>query len=171
MNKLITFVGYILLLLALLINIAFAQTSGSQKKDNYPRVLSDTAVNTRLQNDWDKRNSNIQNQLVQWYELGDGYYGAYNIDNDKYMTLYDANGDYVQTLRRSEWSKVPGPIKLSYEASPHKKQKVSSYWEVSDPNMKGYYVEYTDDHGKNVRLYANEKGEFSTAVPKAKAKH
>ncbi len=161
-----------IILAALLANETFAQTSGVQQDQTYPRVLEDKSASERLQKDWKKRNSTIQNQPVQWFDLGEGFYGSYTNDNTKYMALYDEDGNYVQTFRKTDWNNVPATasIKSSYDLSNYKSQEVSSFWEVSDPNMKGYYFEIADDKGKVSHVWANETGEFSTTVPKAKTK-
>lgn len=157
-----------IILSSVLSSAGYAQTSA--EKDSL-REVKDKAVSERLQKDWSQRNSTMQNQSVQWYELGDGFYGSYNADNAKFMTLYDQDGNYVQTLRKSEWSNVPASVKSTYEISNYKSQEVTSYWEVSDEAKKGYYLEFKDDQGKVSRIWANEKGEFSTTVPKTKPKN
>jgi len=156
---------------ALLGNVAFAQTIDDQDR-LYPRILEDKATSDQLQKDWKKRNSSIQDQPVQWFDLGDGYYGAYSNENIKYMSLYDENGKYVQTYKKIDWSTVPATasIRSSYDLSPYKTQKVTGYWEISDPLVKGYYFELVDEHGKVSHIWANEKSEFSTFVPKDKTK-
>jgi hypothetical protein len=161
-----------LMLAALLTNVTFAQTSDAKQDQPYPRILEDKATSERLQKDWKKRNATIQSQSVQWFEIGDGYYGSYTQDNNKYMTLYDLDGNYIKTYKKVDWSTVPATasIKSTYDLSNYKSQKVTSYWEATDPDLKGYYFEITDDQGKVSRVWANETGEFSTVVPKPKTK-
>ena len=170
MKKITKYFGC-LLFTALLGNVAFAQTI-DDKDRMYPRILEDKTTSDHLQKDWKKRNSSIQNQPVQWFDLGDGYYGSYTNDNNKFMSLYDQDGKYIHTFRKVDWSTVPATasIRSSYDLSQYKTQKVTSYWEVIDPNMKGYYFEVADDQGKTTRIWANENGEFSSTVPKDKTK-
>ena len=137
--------------------------------DIQPKILTDQAMGQRLQKDWIKRNSKIQNIPVEWFEMRDGFYGTYTSNNQHYRALYDANGNYIETLKKSDWnSKVPSPVKSSFELSNYKSQKVTGYWELA--SQKVYYLELTDDQGKISRLWANEKGDFSTTAPKLKSK-
>ena len=134
-----------------------------------PKTLSDQVMTQRLQKDWNKRNSKSQNVPVEWFEMRDGFYGTYSSNNQHYRALYDANGNYIETLKKSDWnSKVPSPVKSSFELSNYKSQKVTGYWELA--SQKVYYLELTDDQGKISRLWANEKGDFSTTAPKLKSK-
>ena len=139
--------------------------------DIQPKIVSDQAMSQRLQKDWNKRNSKIQSVPVEWFEMRDGFYGTYTSNNQLYRSLYDANGNYIETLKKSEWnSKVPAPVKSSFDLSNYKSQKVTSYWEVLNASQKVYYLELTDEQGKISRLWANEKGDFSTTAPKLKSK-
>ncbi|MEO7990906.1 MAG: hypothetical protein ABI663_15265 [Chryseolinea sp.] len=162
-----------LLLLTGLANVLYAQSDRIIPADQFPaHPLSDQATGLSLQKDWSNRNSKIQNLPVQWYEIGDGYYGTYSVDNQNYMTVYDIEGHYIETLRRLEWNgNDQNPVKSSFDLSTYRTQEVTSYWEVVDRNQKGYYLEVTDDQGKVSRLWANEKGDLSSSIPKAKSKY
>ena len=63
-----------------------------------------------------------------------------SISGEHAIALYDANGNYIDTLKKSDWnSKVPGPVKSSFDLSNYKSQKVTSYWEVANASQKVYY--------------------------------
>ncbi len=131
-----------------------------------PTILTDGEVSQKLQRDWSKRNAATKNQLVKWYVSGDYFYGTYTNNNHPYMALYDTEGNYIETLKKSEWnSKVPNPVRSSFDLSDYKKQEVIAFWIVSDPGKMGYYLELIDDLGKESRIWANEKGDFSVIPP------
>jgi hypothetical protein len=150
--------------------VSFAQTEGTQSDNDYPKMLESKTMTDRLQTDWQKRNDSIQSQSVQWYELKDGYYGSYNNNSSDYMTLYDRDGNYIQTNRKGDWNTASASVKSQYDESNYKSQNVTSYWEVVDPGKTGYYFELTDDQGKPSRVWMNNTGVFATHVPKAKPK-
>lgn len=149
-----------LMLTGLMSASAFAQSTSENKYE--PRSLNDRTISDQLQKDLYKRNSNLSNQPVSWFDAGDGYYGIYSHNDHEYMTRYDKKGNYKETMTKKEWNdKVPASVRTSFDDSPYKDQQVANYWEVSDPDKKGYYLELNDDKGKVSRLWANEKGEFA----------
>jgi hypothetical protein len=151
-----------LLLSILMTSVAYAQ-------DAYPRPLTDKTVGDNLSKDWGQRNPGTENPGVQWFDVGDGYYGTYNTGTTPYMTFYDRDGAFVQTYKKGDWNSVASKVKSSYDGSAYKNQEVTGYWESSDPSKKGYYLEVKDDNGKSSRVWANEKGEMSPAFPKGQS--
>jgi hypothetical protein len=131
---------------------------------NAPKPLTDRSVSDKLYQDLQQRNSSVSDQPISWFDAGQGYYyGTYSYNNQDYMTRYNMDGVYIETLTKKEWdANVPAPLRSSFESSPYHSQQVSSYWEVSDANRKGYYLELNDGKGKQSRIWGNEKGEFST---------
>lgn len=151
---------------------ANAQTPSTQVDPNEPVKLTDPTVSKRLATDWNTRNSKMKDVPVEWYNSNDGYYGRYSNESMDYMTRYDKKGNYVETMRKKDWNDgVPSDLKSSFENSNYKTHKVSSYWEVSDPNRKGYYMELTDDQGKNSKVWVDEKNNFSTSPYVVKPKN
>jgi len=150
-----------LLFTAMIANASYAQDNGS------PRPLTDKTVSGNLSKDWSQRNPGTQNPSVQWYDVGNGYYGTYTSGTTPYIAFYDKDGGYVQTYKKGEWSSVHAALKSSYDVSAYKNQEVTAYWESSDPAQKAYYLELKDDKGKTSRVWANEKGELSPVFPKA----
>lgn len=120
-------------------------------------------MSDRFAKDLNSRNAMTSNQPISWFDSGNGYYyGTYTIDNQNYMTRYDAKGNYAETLTRKEWDDtVPPSVVTFLSESPYKDYTVRSYWEVSDPNKKGYYFEL-DNKGTPSRVWLSEQGKFST---------
>lgn len=148
------------LLTGLMSVTALAQSTPPNQ--NEPRPLNDRLVSDRLDTDWKSRNPGFTSQPFRWYDDGDGYYGTYSNNNQDFMTRYDRSGNYVQTLSKKEWNdNVPVALRNSFLESPYKSQQVTSYWEVSDPGKKGYYLVFKDDHGKVSRVKADENGLIS----------
>lgn len=155
-----------LLVSALLVNTAYAQTPQSQSS---PRPLSDKTMSDRLQKDLSNRNSGVSNQQLNWFESNDGFYTNYSINNEEYMTRYDKQGNYIESMRKKVWNdQVPANIRTSFDNSNYKSQKVSGYWELSDNNRKGYYMELKDDNGKMTKVWVDDKGKFSSTPFKGK---
>lgn len=146
-------------------------TAFAQEHRTEPRSLHDKNVSDRLQKDLFNRNTTLNGQPVSWFDTGDGYYGTYSNNDENYMTRYDKNGKYVETMTKREWNdNAPASLRSSFDASPYKSQEVKSYWEVSDPGKKGYYMEFNDDNGKLSRVWGNDKGEFSNKPYDSKPK-
>ncbi len=147
---------------------AFAQTTPEKQ---YPQKSSDKTVNDRLQKDWSKRNAKNLDQTVQWYELGDGYYGNYMNSDSEYVSYYDKKGTYVQSYKKGDWGNVSPTLKSFYDNSEYKNQEVTGYWENSEANKKGYYLELKDDQDKMSRVWVDENGKFSKEMPMTKPKN
>lgn len=138
------------------------QVSPSQNSQE-PSVINDATLSERLQKDLSTRNNTIGTAPIGWYDAGYGYYGTYNVGDVNYMSRYDREGKYVETLKRGEWNaNVPSSLRSSFDQSTYKSQSVTGYWETSDPSRKGYYLELKDDKGKMSRVWADEKGTFTT---------
>jgi hypothetical protein len=149
-----------ILLSALFTSSVCAQTMPTQQ--DQANRLSDGVMSQRLDKDWSTRNPTMPAMPVEWYNSIDGYYGTYASDGNQYMTRYDSKGNYVETMTKKEWNnEVPSGLKSSFDKSGYKSQEVTSYWEVSDPNRKGYYMELTNGKGKMSRAWADGNGKFS----------
>lgn len=130
---------------------------------NAPRKLTDSTMSERLALDWNTRNSKLKDQSVDWFDSNDGYFGTYTIDSIDYMTRYDKEGNYIETMNRKEWDEmIPRGVKSAFDNSMYKTQEVTSYWEVSDPFRKGYYMELKDNENRVTRVWADENGRFTT---------
>ena len=157
-----------LLVSALLVNNAYAQTQQSQTS---PR-LYDKAMGERLQKDLNNRTADISNQQLDWFESKDGFHTNYSINNEEYMSRYDKQGNYIESMRKRTWDdQVPMDIRTSFDKSAYKAQNVSGYWEVSDLDRKGYYMELKDDNGKVTNVWVDDKGRFSSIPYKGKPKN
>ena len=153
-------------------SLTYGQTASDSntQDDRDPRVLKDKAVTDRLHKDWTGRNSELKNELVQWYEFEDGYYGYYNNGTTPHTAFYGKDGNYIQSYRKSDWNMVSPALKTSYDVSKYKDREVSAYWESSEPEKKGSYLELIDNKGKNSRVWVDDKGQFSSTSPKVKPK-
>ena len=146
---------------------SYAQTTPMQQDQT--NRLSDGTMSQRLGKDWSTRNPTMSTMPVEWYNSTDGYYGTYSNDNNQYMTRYDSKGNYIETMTKKDWNNdVPSGLRSSFDKSDYKSQEVTSYWEVSDPNKKGYYMELTDSKGKMSRAWVDENGKFSKMPYKSK---
>src|SRR6188768_1164488 len=74
--------------------------------------LSDPSMSQRLQGDLGTRNEQLRTQPVDWYSNGEGYYGTYTIGQDDYITRYDKQGVYVETLKKGDWNGTDVPASL-----------------------------------------------------------
>jgi hypothetical protein len=158
-----------ILLSALFTTSVYAQTTPMQQDKILPTRLKDGTMSQRMEKDWSTRNPNMSSMPVEWYSSADGYYGTYSNDNNQYMSRYDSKGNYIETMTKKDWSKdVPAELKSSFDKSDYKSQEVTSYWEVSDANKKGYYMELNDGKGKMSKVWADENGKFSKMPYKSK---
>jgi len=127
-------------------------------------VSMDTTRHDRMEKDLRKRNSVTNDQKVNWKDLGYGSIGTYSSNNTQYMARYDQDGKYVETLTKKEWNNnAPAKLRSAYDQSNYKSQKVTGYWEVTDPSKKGYYLELNDDQNQPTRVWVDEDGKFSTS--------
>lgn len=137
-------------------------TTQTQTQNQDPRPLSDKAMSTRLQTDIGKRNTSLGNNPVSWYDAGYGYYGTYSMNNQQYMARYDRQGNYVETLTRKEWNdQIPQATRDAFTNSSYGTQRVTGYWESTDPGRKGSYYELSDATGKTSSVWNDGTGKFS----------
>src|SRR6188768_1887689 len=85
-----------------------------------------------------------QARTVSWWDSGNGFICKYSVNDRNYMARYDTRGNYVETLIQKEWDERVSPLlQSSFQQSQYKSQKVTSYWEVMEPQKKGYYLEFS----------------------------
>jgi hypothetical protein len=124
----------------------------------------DSTRNQRMENDLNKRNLLTKNEKVTWKYSGVGYNGTYTSNHVQYMAQYDLNGKYLETLTKKEWNdNVQEKLRSAYDQSIYKNQKVTGYWEVTDPIAKGYYLELNDNQNKPSQVWINENGNISSS--------
>jgi hypothetical protein len=105
---------------------------------------------------------------ISWWDCGNGFIYQYTIDNTKYMTRYDKQGNYVETLMQKVWSDSCA-LNSSFQQSQYKHQKVIGYWEVADANKEGYYLEMRDSKNQISGVWVDDEGNFSK-IPASKPK-
>jgi hypothetical protein len=76
-------------------------------------------------------------------------------------------GNYIETLRQKAWNDS-STLQPSFQKSQYRQQKVISYWEVSDANKTGYYLEMRDSAKQVSSAWVNELGNFSTVPTSSK---
>jgi hypothetical protein len=138
------------------------QSTGT--KSPTPQRVTDPMVSDRLAKDLSTRNTATASQTINWYETSYGYTGNYAIGSANYMARYDQQGNYVETLRRTEWNNtnVPNALLNAYGQSPYKDQTVTGYWSVTDAGKSGYYLELRDKNGVSSNVWADSQGKFTT---------
>lgn len=130
-----------------------------------PQRVTDPMVSDRLAKDLSTRNAATANQTISWYQTNYGYTGNYALGSANYMARYDQQGNYVETLRRSDWnnSNVPTSLINAYGQSAYKDQTVTGYWSVTDPGKSGYYLQLRGQNGSTSAVWADSQGNFTTA--------
>jgi len=150
-------VSYILML-TLIANTLYAQTIvGKEQHDPEKELYAEAlkfAYNT---------------QTESWWDSGNGFICKYVSPKGCYMIRYDKQGKYVETLEQKVWSDTAA-LQPSFQLSQYKSQKVTSYWEVSDVNKKGYYLELKDNKNNISCIWVDAQGIFSAIPSVYKAK-
>jgi len=158
MKKSISHFGCILYIL--MANVLYAQPLGKETGQK-PEVVASS------------RNLIMayQARTVSWWDSGNGFICKYSVNNRNYMARYDTRGNYVETLIQKEWDdRVSPSLQSSVQRSQYKSQKITSYWEVMEPQKKGYYLEFNSVGNRLVSVWADDQGNFSM-VPGSSPKH
>ena len=155
MKNILALIGLLLLLTML------AKAQGINDK------MSEADVNTQLLSDLNTRYPETKKEVIVWDNSASGYDALYRIRDIDFLTHYDKNGKYVETLRKKDWNaNVPAAIKNSYDKNFHNQYRVEKYWEVSDPTRKGYYLELKDKDGLSKKIWLDDQGKVFNAVSK-----
>jgi len=164
MKKMVIYFNCVLLC-AMIMNVDVLAQDQNLPPD---RPLSDKGMSERLAKDLNSRNAITMSQPISWWSTDYGFYGTYMVDSMDYLTRYDKQGKYLETLTRKVWNNsVPVPVANAFNQSQFKNVPVIEYWEVTDPNRKGYLLKL-NDNGKEQRLWINDQGKLSTkpyAIP------
>jgi hypothetical protein len=149
MNAKLNHIGY-LLMFTLITSALNSQTPG-QGQNEYP---------THENLDTKKSSKIFGTQTISWWDSGNGIIRKVSVDNISQITRYDKQGKYVETLKQKVWNDASALLS-TFQQSQYKLQKVTGYWEVSDANKKGYYLELNDNDNRILSVWVDEQGIFS----------
>jgi hypothetical protein len=131
---------------------------GDRKDEN----RLDKDLTERLSQNLYSRKPAAKDAVIVWDNTDEGYEGNYAIGDVKYMSRYDKNGNYVETLTEKKWDdNVPDNIRSSFNNSEYKSGRVEHYWEVNEPSRQGYYLDIKDTNGNSRRIWSDREGKFS----------
>lgn len=149
---------------AMLFQVGFAQDTNPNANQNQDNTQSNN-IPQQTQEDLLKRYPDLNEQSVMWESAGNEFSASYNMNETEYMTRYDAEGNWLETMQKREWDdNVPENLKMGFNDNAYENYQVDSYWEIteSDPNSgrdKGYFFYLKDKEGntKNVRMDSQGK--------------
>ena len=145
-----------MLMLTLITSTMYAQTlvkdKGAQQQDLITKYLK----------------SSYSPRVVSWWDSGNGFIYKSTGETNAYLTRFDKQGNYVETLKRKIWNDS-SLLQPSFQQSQYKQHRVISYWEVSDVNKKGYYLEMSDSKNQSSSVWVDDLGKFSI-IPSVKIK-
>jgi len=139
-------------LLIISIFIAAAGSLGAQQNE----------ISDKLTADLNKRVPETRSYSLTWASPRFGYYARYTIDNVEYMSLYDKQGVYKETLEKKPWDdRIPETIRLEFGNSAYSLCSVLTFWESMQTYNKDFYLELMDREGKSQATWVDENGKFS----------
>jgi hypothetical protein len=125
-------------------------------------AAQDNSINAKLTADLNKRVPGTRNVSLNWASPRFGYYARYTIDNVEYMSLYDKQGVYKETLEKKPWDdRVPEIIRAEFGNSAYNMCSVLTFWESMQTYNKDFYLELMDRDGKSQATWVDENGRFS----------
>ncbi len=139
-----------LLMFTLLTGIMYAQSSKQQNESASQKDTNTTNVKIVY-----------YPRTISWWDCGNGFVNKSADDKVTYMTRFDKQGNYIETLVQKEWNDSSS-LHPFFNKSNYKLHRVTAYWEVSDANKKGYYLELMDSKSQISGVWADELGNFST---------
>jgi len=140
-----------MLMFTLLTTIMYAQTPGKNQNQNTQRINL-MAINSQI---------SYYPRIVSWWDSGNGFICKVTLENMAYLIRFDKQGKYVETLIKKVWNET-STLQPSFQRSEYKLQKVISYWEVSDANKTGYYLEMNSSKNYPFSVWVDDEGNFST---------
>jgi hypothetical protein len=149
MNSKLNYIGYVLMF-TMITSVLNSQTSGHEKDENLTPKNLDTKTYAMV----------FSTQTISWWDSGNGIIRKVSVENMSHITRYDKQGKYVETLKQKVWNDASALLS-TFQQSQYKLQKVTGYWEVSDTDKKGYYLELNDDENHVSSVWADDQGKFS----------
>jgi hypothetical protein len=149
--------------LRILIIFFFVARAGSLVgQDADPGPGTDNSMNARLTADLNKRIPETKNNQLTWRPTKFGFFTTFTIENIDYMSVYDKQGHYRETLEKRSWDdRVPENIRLEFGNSPYSLCSVITFWEATQTYNKDYYFELMDREGQSRYAWSDENGKFS----------
>jgi hypothetical protein len=145
--------------------LAMAQTNTQPRTaTGVDNNWNNSDIRDRSQRDLNSRYPGIDNEVVTWdHEDSRANTAYYRRDGRDYMSRYDAEGNWMETLERRDWNDndIPDGVKQGYDNNNYKSRDIDSYWQVTESrdqnNRDGHLLFMRDKDGKNtnVRMDAN----------------
>lgn len=149
MNPKLNHIGY-LLMFTMITSVLSSQTPGQEQNEYLTRENLDTKKSVSI----------FATQTISWWDSGNGIIRKVSVDSISQITRYDKQGKYVETLKQKVWNDA-SVLLSTFQQSQYKLQKVTGYWEVSDADKKGYYLELNDNDNRSLSVWVDEQGVFS----------
>ena len=98
---------------------------------------------------------------VSWKVTSYGAMASFDMGYEQHISLYDKTGHYMETLKKSNWSRDTSPtIKMGFETSIYGLLPVLTYWENISLDDHDYYFELLGTDGNSKEVWADSNGNF-----------
>ncbi len=133
------------------------QTKRSTVKATTAEVTSQAMIS-----DLNAKFPDTKGSKIFWEPGPYGYKAVYTLSNLDYMTWYDKDGNYLETLLKTDWDdRVPAILKMELDGSDFNTCTVLKYWVSVNTRNDSYFLELTDRDGKSQNVWADENGKLS----------
>lgn len=149
MNAKLNHIGY-LLMFTMITSALNSQTPVQEQNEYLTHENSDAKKSVKI----------FGPQTISWWDSGNGIICKVSVDTMSQIIRYDKHGKYVETLKQKVWNDASALLS-TFQQSQYKLQKVTGYWEVSDGDKKGYYLELNDNDNRILSVWADDQGKFS----------
>lgn len=132
----------------------------AQNRDNTQQSVE---IPQQTQQDLMNRYPDLDEQTIIWDNNDEIYSATYNRNDKEYMSRYDTEGNWLETMERREWDdNVPEHIKMGLNDNRYENYEVDSYWEITESDAargQGYYFNLRDKDGnaENIRMDSEGK--------------
>jgi hypothetical protein len=101
------------------------------------------------------------NSKVNWTSTSFGAQATFDMGYEQHISLFDKAGHYIETLKKSAWSKDASPtLLMGFETSIYGLLPVLTFWENISLDETDYFFQLLDTDGKTKELWADANGNF-----------
>jgi hypothetical protein len=98
---------------------------------------------------------------VSWKATSFGARATFDLGYEQHISLFDKAGRYMETLKKSAWSKNASPtLLMGFETSIYGLLPVLTFWENISLDDDDYFFQLLGTDGTTIEVWADANGNF-----------
>ncbi len=142
------------------LSVSYALSAQSNLLSKKEKVTLTEARRDSLTKDLLKQMPDLKSKLT-WTSTSFGAQATFDLGYEQHISLFDKAGRYMETLKKSAWSKDASPtLLMGFETSIYGLLPVLTFWENISLDETDYFFQLLGTDGITEEVWADSNGNF-----------